>query len=276
MFPKALITWLALPVYVWQGLVVRRRIERLVPAPLPPEGSFDGVGEELRLLCAGDSSVAGVGMTELEETLTYNLAHELNRRTGRPVYWRAAGANSATAGDIRDHIIPNLDRRDFTHVVLVVGTNDMKNFHAVSTFKRQFGSLVYAVKARYPHAQILWSPVADMTRIPALPKPLGRILQMRAELINAMGARMCRERGLMMAKPVPIEGPEGFARDGFHAGPDGYRSWARHLAACFCAALERHPAHEEKPSHLQAAGDHEDDEARERQLPEIAAFSQAR
>jgi lysophospholipase L1-like esterase len=150
MFNKALFSWLAFPVYVWQGIRLRLRIERLCPPDIPLEGRMHGSGEEFRLLVAGDSSVAGVGMTRLEETLTFNLAGELNRRTGRPVTWRAAGANSATSGDLRDHVIPHLDRRDYTHVVIVVGTNDMKNFHAVRTIQEAVRDAVYAARHGSP------------------------------------------------------------------------------------------------------------------------------
>jgi len=238
MLSKALFTWISFPVYVWQGVSLRLRIERLHPAIIPHEGRFPGKGEEIRLLVAGDSSVAGVGMTALEETLAWNLAKTVAERTGRPVYWRAAGANSATSTDLRDHVLPHVERRDFTHVVLAVGTNDMKNFHVIRRFKKSFGTLLYTTRTRFPHARIVWSPVADMTRIPALPRALGRILQMRAELINAMGARLCEERGAIMADPVPIHGPQGFARDGFHAGPAGYHSWAEHLASYLVAEPE--------------------------------------
>ena len=275
MLSKALFTWLAFPVYVWQGISLRLRIERLVPADIAHEGRFAGSGDEVRLLVVGDSSVAGVGMSRLEDTLTFNIAQTLNRRTNRQVYWRAAGANSATASDLRDHVIPNLDRRDYTHIVVVVGTNDMKNFHAVGTFKKHFGTLVYAVRTRFPEAHILWSPVADMTLIPALPRSLGRILQMRAELINAMGARLCRERGIDMAGPVPIDGPEGFARDGFHAGPEGYRSWADHLAGYIIADVTETPPPDAGSSDLQRRQKDDHEKARQGKFPEIAALAQA-
>ncbi len=270
MLSKALYSWIAFPVYAWQGISVRLRIERLLPADLPQEGRFNGMGEEIRLLVAGDSSVASVGMARLDETLTWNLARALNDRTGRPVRWRAAGANSATSGDLRDHVLPHVERRDFTHVVLAVGTNDMKNFHVIRRFKRHFGTLLYAARTRFPDARIVWSPIADMTRVPALPPSLGKILQMRAELINAMGTRLCRERGAVTADPVPIAGPHEFARDGFHAGPAGYRNWAEHLAGYLLADMPR-PG---RPGlHLQRRNQHDYEEARERQFPEIAASS---
>lgn len=268
MLSKAFYSWIAFPVYVWQGLSVRMRIERMLPANLPHEGRFAGSGEEIRLLVAGDSSVAAVGMTRLEDTLAFNIARALNARSGRPVKWRSAGANSATSADLRDHVIPHVEHRDFTHVVLAVGTNDMKNFHVVGRFKRNFGTLLYTVRTRYPQARIVWSPVADMTRVPALPRSLGRILQSRAELLNAMGERLCRERMVVMADPAPIEGPHEFARDGFHAGPRGYRNWAEHLVA-YLLAETGGPS----PLKLQRADQDNREKAGNRQLPEVATSS---
>ncbi len=59
---------------------------------------------------------------------------------------------------------------------------------------------------------------------------LGRILEMRAGLINEMGARLCEERGAVAATRLPIIDPQaGFAMDGFHASAAGYGAWAEHL-----------------------------------------------
>lgn len=227
---KAFFSWTLFPVYAWQGIRVRLRIERLLPAPVPTAGRFDGSGEPVRLLVMGDSTVASVGMEQLDDTLAYNIAKAVNDQAGRPVRWRAAGGNSATARDIRDYIVPHIETRDWTHIALSVGINDMKNFHVVRQFKRDFGSLLYALRSRFPHASIVWCPIPDMRQCPALPKTLGRILAARAELINAMGARMCRERGATATDPVPPQGADAFARDGFHPNGNGYRVWGWHFA----------------------------------------------
>lgn len=226
----AFYSWAMFPVYAWQGVRLRMRIERLLPAPVPTMGAFEGNSETVRLLVMGDSTVASVGMEKLEDTLAFNIAKAINERAGWPVQWRAAGGNSATASDIRDHILPHVEERDWTHVALLVGINDMKNFHVVRRFKRDFGSLIYALRTRYPRAKIIWCPIPDMRQCPALPTALGRILAARAELINAMGARMCRERGAIATEPVPPQSSDAFARDGFHPNGNGYRIWGRHVA----------------------------------------------
>ena len=218
------------PVYAWQGVRLRARIERLLPAPVPTEGALAGHAAQVRLLVMGDSTVASVGMERLEDTLAFNIAKAVNERTGQAVDWRAAGGNSATASDLRDFILPHVRERDWTHVALSIGINDMKNFHVVRRFKRDFGSLIYAVRTRFPQARIVWCPIPDMRQCPALPRTLGRILAARAELINAMGARMCRERGATVTGRVPPQTAAAFARDGFHPNGEGYRVWGRHFA----------------------------------------------
>jgi lysophospholipase L1-like esterase len=229
-FAKALLSWLALPVYIWQGVGVRLRTERMVPAEGPVTGAIAGRGEPLRLLVVGDSSAASVGVRTSDKGLAPNLARIVGERTGRPVEWRKAGFNSATAGQIRDFVVPNLAPEPYSHIVLSLGTNDAKNFHTMRRFGREFGGLVYALKAKWPQARIVWSPVVDMTRVPAMPPALGRILEIRASLVNRLGTRLCLERGAVAASRLPILDATGFSTDGFHASEAGYAWWAEHLA----------------------------------------------
>ncbi|MDN2567241.1 SGNH/GDSL hydrolase family protein [Aquibium sp. A9E412] len=227
----ALLSWLAFPVYVWQGVGVRLRARRMLPPEGPVRHHIDGSGPPIHLLAIGDSSVAGVGIDRAHDGLAARLAGLIAAREGRPVVWRAAGFNSATAGQLRDHVVAHLAPETWTHIVLAVGTNDAKNFHTVRRFKAEFGGLLYALRARWPEARIVWSPVVDMRRVPALPPLLGRILEIRAALINRMGARLCLERGAVAAPRLPIVDPQaGFSGDGFHASAAGYNAWAEHLA----------------------------------------------
>lgn len=225
-----LLTWLAFPIYVWQGIGVRLRTERMLPAKGAVLHRIDGAEPSLGLLVLGDSSAASIGIGHNERGLASNLAALMAERTGRAVRWRTAGFNSATAGWIRDYVVPNLSHDAWTHIVVSVGTTDTKNFHSVPRWDLEFGTLLYALRAKWPEARLVWSPVIDMTRVPALPKMLGRILEIRAQAINRMGVRLCRERGAIAASRLPILDPAlGFSTDGFHASEAGYRAWAEHL-----------------------------------------------
>jgi lysophospholipase L1-like esterase len=232
-FIAGLISWLLLPVAAYYGLQIRRTTPRLPPprgAQRGRLGADEASAADWRLLIMGDSSAAGVGVDRVEETLAPNLAKIIHDRTGQTVSWRTAGANSAVARDLRDFILPNIEERDFSHIVLAVGTNDMKNYLTAMQFKKGFGGLLYAIHARWPDAKVVWSPVLHMPDVPVLPPVLAWILSLRTRIINHMGFRMCRERQGVAAKPLPVPSDEGFAIDGFHANAAGYRYWAEHLA----------------------------------------------
>lgn len=230
---KLLATWLLVPVALIQGIKVRRTTPRLTP----PEGPISGIATpdgkavpdapDRHLLIIGDSSVAGLGAPNIDQALTLPLAQALAKADNAPVYWRAVGSNSATAGAIRDVVVPNIERKNYTDILLVIGTNDAKNFHTVNRFKREFGELLYGLKARFPDARIVWSPAVNMQRMPSLPPLLGWILETRAKAINAKAKQLCLERYVIPAERLFIaEGQdEGFAHDGFHASPMGYEAW---------------------------------------------------
>ena len=225
-----LATWLALPVYAWQGLGVRRRTSRLLPAAGPTTGAIDGAEPALSLLVLGDSSAASVGIEHAGNGLAAQLAALLAASTRHAVRWRAAGFNSATSGQLRDHVVPNLAADPWTHIVLAVGTNDIKNFHTLPRFKKEFGGLLYAPGAKWPEARIVWQPVIALTDVPALPSALARLLETRAGAINALATRLCLERGAWPATRLPVtDAAAGFSSDGFHASEAGYRAWAEHL-----------------------------------------------
>ena len=229
---QSLVSWLALPVYVWQGLGVRRRSLRLEPPThngWVKAGPQDSKAEPIRILLIGDSSAAGVGVRDIAHSLGGQLPEVLADLTGRPVLLRIAGNNSATSDQLRDFVVPNLEPQPYDFICLNIGTNDAKNWHRGRTFCKNFGTLLYALKTRFPTAKIVWSGILDMEGIPALPSPLNRILGIRSRILNRNGKILCAERGALAPDPEWQVIPENFSVDGFHASEKGYREWAENL-----------------------------------------------
>ena len=196
----AALSWLCLPVYIWQGLGVRRSSLRLSPPSRQSVSAIEGKGKPIYLLLVGDSSAAGVGVKDIRHSLGGQLVEILAKNSGRPVKIRIAGCNSATAGQIRDFTIPNIEREQFTHVILNIGTNDAKNFHTSMRFKREFGTLIYAINSRFPNADIIWSGIIDLSAIPALPTPLNKVLGIRSRELVRRGTAICQERSVEIPK----------------------------------------------------------------------------
>ena len=225
----SLASWISFPVYVAQGLWVRSRAMRLSPASGPRSGRFGDGDAQYRVLAIGDSSAAAVGIDETTGALGYQYAQKLHERTGETVYWHISGHNSAVSGEIRDVVVPNLEPVDYTHILLMLGTNDMKNWHTAPRFKKEFGGLLYALRTRFPEAKIYWHQAIDMEAVPTLPQPLATILNWRRMLLNRKGAQLCVERGAVAVPPLPDVSAEGFCRDGFHANEKGYDGWSDHM-----------------------------------------------
>lgn len=69
---------LLLPVLIWQALGVRRRALSL-PEPAGPKSETAGTGPVLRPLITGDSSAAGVGVSNQGEALSGQLVTRFSR-----------------------------------------------------------------------------------------------------------------------------------------------------------------------------------------------------
>ena len=226
----ALISWIGIPLYVWQGLAVRRNSVRQGP-PIPQKvAAAKGAGEPLRILLVGDSSAAGVGTKDINLSLGGQLVQHICARSGRPVEIRIVGCNSATSGQIRDYVLPHIEFAPYTHVILNIGINDAKNFHTQGRFYREFGTLLYGLNTRFPDARIIWSGVLDMATVPALPSPLNKILGIRSRLLMRCGRTLCAERMAEIPDGEWDPSAENFSDDGFHASAKGYRQWAQILA----------------------------------------------
>ena len=224
-----LVSWLCFPLYIAQGIYVREHSMRLSPAAGPRSGQF-GEGEAThRLLAVGDSSAAAVGLDETRDALIVQAARMLHEDTGETVSWHVSGHNSAVAEEIRDLVVPNLEPVPYTHIFIMLGTNDMKNWHTTRRWKKGFGGLLYALRTRFPETKIYWHQAIDVQKVPAIPEPLGWIMKLRVGLLNRKGAQLCVERGAVVVPPVHVTGPEGFCIDGFHASESGYEAWARHM-----------------------------------------------
>jgi lysophospholipase L1-like esterase len=234
-----LLTTLAAPIYAWYGAGVRLRTGRMMPPTGPHFGFIEGVEPPLRVLLIGDSSIAAVGAETAVEGLAARFAHHLASATGQAVQWRGAGFNSATTRQLRDIAVPNIAAEPVDLVVVVAGINDLKNYHGLGAFKKSFGGLLYAIRAKFPAAQIFWSQIVEPKKVPALPQRMAAILSVRAAAFNALGAQLCKERFANAVPAVPIQDASGFAADGFHAGPAGYDVWAKHLCDHVVPQLER-------------------------------------
>ncbi|EFL87787.1 SGNH/GDSL hydrolase family protein [Ahrensia sp. R2A130] len=223
------LSWLLFLPYVAQGIWVRSRSLRLSPAAGPRSGVYGSGKPAVSILTVGDSSGAAVGIEHTDGSIGAQIARKWHERRNETAHWHISGHNSAVASELRDYVVPNLEPVDYTHIFIMLGTNDMKNWHTTGRWKRDFGSLLYALRTRFPESKIYWHQAIDISTAPALPAFLGWVMNLRVGLFNRIGAQLCVERGVVCIPPLPVEDPSGFCRDGFHANELGYDYWSDHM-----------------------------------------------
>ncbi len=229
-FLLSIVTWLLFPVYLIQGLWTRSGVDRSFPAEGVVEGSVEGKAPFINLLIVGDSSAASAGIAVRADGLATQLARQINKKTGQAVQYTASGHHGAVCEEIRDYVVPNIRRQDFSHIVISLGTNDIKNFHTVGRWTKGFGGLLYSLHARFPQAQIWWMRPFDFNTVPKLPQPLSSILNMRAIMFAKAAADLCEERGAHATPALRNIDSDDFCADGFHAGEKGFQKWADQLS----------------------------------------------
>ena len=227
---EKIFSWIALPVYVWQGLKIRRSTVRLAPPKQKHRVTFSGKGSPIKVLMLGDSSIAGVGVQDFDACLSGQLPKLLYNKTGRTITQRTCGNNSATAGQLLGNVLPNLEYEHFDFIIINVGVNDSKNFHTGRRFKKEFGGLLYGLNAKFPGATIIWQGLIDMDQIPVLPNPLRKILSIRSRILRQIGDQLCRERFALAPESKWNPVPENWSQDKFHVSEKGYFEWADQLS----------------------------------------------
>lgn len=220
------------PLLIAQALATRRR------APVLPEarGAREGlVGDDgtppIRVVIAGDSSAAGVGVAHQDQSVAGHLVRALHRATGRPVAWTLVAKTGLTTRGVHALLLASATV-DADVAVVISGVNDV--IDQVPT-KRALGHraaladwLIGAGRVRH----VVFAPLPPMHRFPLLPEPLRRVMAGDARRHDAAMARWASTRADVSHATFALEiDAAGMASDGFHPGEPVYRACGEALAA---------------------------------------------
>jgi len=223
-----------LPLIIHQGKTVRRTTLRLPEAGGKRECITQPTAPAL--LHIGESTVAGVGVSDFRDGLTASLFRELNTHGSGLINWQAIAMNGATAVQLC-RLLQNKPPLMAGITVITLGVNDTTAF----TPLKRWGSDLEQLAQRLPPAtRVLFTQVPDMRQFPALPVPLNLLLGLRARQLDLALQCLCHQHGWHHL-PADMKVPaQMMAPDGYHPNAAGYRYWAEHLAATI-SHLFRYP-----------------------------------
>lgn len=229
------------PVLVAQAVRTRKRAPVLPEAAGPRQGRV-GQGEDvLRLLIAGDSSAAGVGVPHQDQALAGHLTRALHHHTARPVHWALHARSGLTTHQVfallRSHALAPADV-----AVVLTGVNDVIELVPTRRAVQQRVEMADWLLAEGRAAHVVFAPLPPVHRFPLLPEPLRSVMGDDARRHDDALARWAAARSDVSHIHIAFDiRPELMADDGFHPGEPVYRACGEALAA-HIATLYEEPA----------------------------------
>ena len=218
------------PVLVAQALLTRARLPRLPEAAGPRQGTV-GRGRPLRLLIAGDSSAAGVGVVHQRDALAGQLTARLAEACSACVEWRLVAASGLTTAQTL-HRLQREQLPTFDVAVVLTGVNDVidqvPSHHAVSTREALANWLRNGLGVHH----VVFAPLPPVHAFPGLPQPLRWVAGSDARRHDRALARWAATRRDVsrVECTLPLD-RRTMASDGFHPGEPVYRATAGDIAA---------------------------------------------
>jgi lysophospholipase L1-like esterase len=217
------------PVLIAQALATRARLPRL-PEPEGERHGVAGHGTSLRLLLAGDSSAAGVGVGRQQDALAHRLAGRLAEAASARVSWQLRARSGLTTAQTLALL------RDEGHApadlaVVVTGVNDVieqiPSRRAVAAREALANWLRNGRGVRH----VVFAPLPPIHHFPGLPQPLRWVAGSDARRHNAALTAWAASRNDVscVEMEMPLN-PSVMARDGFHPGEPVYRYCANAIA----------------------------------------------
>jgi lysophospholipase L1-like esterase len=223
------------PLLIAQAVATRRRALVLPEADGPREGRLDGLGgPALRLLIAGDSSAAGVGVAHQRHAVAGHLVRSLHQALGTPIEWSLRARSGLTTRGL--HELLRMEPPEPADVVVVLtGVNDVIDQVSSGRAVRQREALADWLLERQGARHVLFAPLPPIGRFPLLPQPLRRVLGADARRHDAALAHWAGGRENVSHIGIDLDlSADVMAEDGFHPGEPVYRicgeALARHIA----------------------------------------------
>ncbi len=224
------------PVLVAQALLTRKRLPRLPEAEGPRAGVI-GRGRSLRLLIAGDSSAAGVGVANQQQALAAPMAQRLAALCGAQVRWALIAQSGLTTKQAHQRLQgESLGTWDVA--VVITGVNDVvdqvPSHHAVAARD----ALANGLRNAHGVLHVAFAPLPPVHRFPGLPQPLRWVAGADARRHNAALERWAATRDDVSKVPMQLAlDPSAMASDGFHPGEPVYRYCAIAIATHIATAV---------------------------------------
>jgi len=232
-----------LPVLYLQGKRVKQGMIELPPAS---ENSTGQIGTEKskkwNLLALGESSFAGVGVSNHADGVVGNIAKYLHLGTGVGVHWHILAKTGYTAEMVRKKLVIKIPPKKLDIIILGLGANDAFHLYSPQKWENSVCSLLIRLRHKYPNVPIVIANLPPVGQFPAFPflmrTTLGILISLFAKTTKNIPPKF--QNVYFLDKVISVEdwlkaAGEGkqmrdlFA-DGVHPSAISYELWGKEIA----------------------------------------------
>jgi lysophospholipase L1-like esterase len=218
------------PLLIAQAVGTRKRAPSLPEAHGPREGQLGSGGAALRVLIAGDSSAAGVGVGHQDEAFAGHFTRALHKRSGRPLRWRLRARSGLTTKQVHDMLLA--DPPPVADVAVVLsGVNDVIELIPPRRAVEHRAALAEWLLASGRAQHVVFAALPPINQFPLLPQPLRRVMGDDARRHDDAMMQWAATRSDVHHVPIALQlSPAAMAKDGFHPGEPIYRACGETIA----------------------------------------------
>lgn len=243
-----------LPLLLFFGQRVRRRIPELPEASEHITGHIPGTEPALHILTLGESTIAGVGVTDHEDGIVGALARELHEWSGKAVYWQVLARNGYTAEKVDQKLVPRVPAHALDLIVIGLGGNDTFQFNSPLTFRKHLKSVLTHLRERQPNTPIIIANMPPVYAFPAFPwymqAILGGLVQLHGAVIRNLPQQF--EGVYYMHELIRLDNwvsraggkvtVDDFFSDGVHPSKMTYTMWGQEIGVVYMQNIARFDA----------------------------------
>ncbi|NVK37663.1 MAG: SGNH/GDSL hydrolase family protein [Gammaproteobacteria bacterium] len=235
------ISWYALfPVFLLllpQAIYVKKTTLRLPEASGSSLLHFAHASENtLRVIHFGESTVAGVGIDELNQGLSFHICQQVQSQLPVNIECEILGENGIRIHELNATIAKHTGVMDIA--IITMGVNDTTKLTSIKKWRKSLQTSIAHLQHKGV-AHIFFMQVPPMAQFPALPAPLKYFLGLRAyQLDLELQALMNKNKCCHYVGSKLLVERHFMAKDGYHPSAQGYAAWAEQISPLIIGVLK--------------------------------------
>lgn len=212
-----------------QGIRLKQSAIRLPEAQGPRQMSLQGPNPQtqpLKLLYLGESPAAGVGVDDIQQAVSAQVANKLAQ--SQQVEWQLLAENGIRLKELRLKLQQShIQQTDLC--IISMGVNDCSKLTSAKQWKTEIVGLITDLKDKGCR-HIFFTATPPMQDFPLLPAPLSWIMGYRAYVLNQVLKDICRQEEAFFLDFSGALEPDLMSHDGYHPNEKGAGLWAESIS----------------------------------------------